>query len=162
MASPSPDRPTEWEGGSLGDLVAALQATALPVRIQVVGPGALGGNAGEVHLIAGGLADAIAGSLRRDDAMAALGRIDGARFLVESRLPDPESGGLAEVGPSSGSLKDRTLAALMRYCEDFVLTCQLDIARREERAVISYRRGELGGTTVNGSDSEERLPEVMA
>jgi hypothetical protein len=162
MASPSPDRTTEWEGGSLGELVSVLQAAALPVRIEVIAPGTMGSNAGEVHLLAGGLADAFAGSLRRDDAMAALQRLEGARFVVESRLPNPETGSLAEPGPREGSLKDRPLASLMRYCEDYVLTCRLEIQRGQEKAVISYQRGEIAGTTVDGKDDEENLPGVLA
>ena len=100
MAGPSADRITEWEGGSLSELVSTLQAAALPVRIEVIAPGTTGGNAGEVHLLAGGLADAFAGSLRRDDAVAALQRLEGARFVVECRLPDPASGSLSEPGPA--------------------------------------------------------------
>ncbi len=162
MAGPSADRITEWEGGSLSELVSMLQAAALPVRIEVVAPGTTGGNAGEVHLLAGGMADAFAGSLRRDDAMAALQRLEGARYVVECRLPNPESGSLSEPGPHEGSLKDRPLASLMRYCEDYVLTCRLEVWRGQDRAVISYRRGEIIGTTVGGSEGSDRLPEVLA
>jgi len=116
MAGPSADRITEWEGGSLSELVTVLQSAALPVRIEVIAPGATSSTAGEVHLLAGGLADAFAGSLRRDDAVAALQRLEGARFIVECRLPDPDSGSLSEAGPGEGSLADRPLASLMRYC----------------------------------------------
>lgn len=161
MVGPSADRSIEWEGGSLGELVAALQAAALPVRIEVIAAGTTDSNAGEVHLLAGGLADAFAGSLRRDDAMAALQRLEGARYVVEARLPDPESGSLGTPGPSEGSLRDRSVAALMRYCEDYVLTCRLEVWRGQERAVISYQRGEIVSTMVGGSDGSERLPEVM-
>jgi hypothetical protein len=162
MAGPSADRITEWEGGSLSELVSLLQAAALPVRIEVIAPGTTGSNAGEVHLLAGGMADAFAGSLRRDDAMAALQRLEGARYVVECRLPNPESGSLSEPGPHDGSLKDRPLASLMRYCEEYVLTCRLEVWRGQDRTVISYRRGEIIGTTVGGSEGSERLPEVLA
>jgi hypothetical protein len=161
MVGPSADLTTEWEGGSLGELVAALQAAALPVRIEVIAPGTTDSNAGEVHLLAGGLADAFAGSLRRDDAMAALQRLEGARFIVEARLPDPESGSLSSPGPHEGSLKDRPVASLMRYCEDYVLSCRLEVWRGQERAVITYRRGEIVSTMVGGGDGSEHLPEVM-
>jgi hypothetical protein len=161
MVGPSADLTTEWEGGSLGELVASLQAAALPVRIEVIAPGTTDSNAGEVHLLAGGLADAFAGSLRRDDAMAALQRLEGARFIVEARLPDPESGSLSTPGPHEGSLKARPVASLMRYCEEYVLTCRLEVWRGQDRAVISYRRGEIVSTMVGGGDGSERLPEVM-
>jgi hypothetical protein len=162
MAGRSADQITEWEGGSLGELVSMLQAAALPVRIEVIASGAANSSVGEVHLLAGGMADAFAGSLRREDAMAALQRLEGARFVVESRLPNPETGSLSEPGPHQGNLKDRQLAALMRYCEDYVLTCRLEVWRGQDRAVISYRRGEIIGTVVGGSEASDRLPEVMA
>ena len=161
MAGPSADRITEWEGGSLSELVAMLQAAALPVRIEVIAPGTTDSISGEVHLLAGGLADAFAGSLRRDDAMAALQRLEGARYVIECRLPDPETGSLSEPGPHHGSLKERSLASLMRYCEDYVLTCRLEVWRGQDRAAISYRRGEIIGTVVGGSEGSDRLPEVM-
>jgi len=161
MAGPTSDRVAEWEGGSLSDLVATLQASALPVRIEVIAPGSMGSSAGEVHLIAGGLAEAFAGSLRRDDAMAALQRLEGARFLVECRLPDPESGTLSQPGPAAGSLKERPLPSLMRYCEDYVLTCQLEVGRGQERAVVHYKRGELINTTIDGMDADDRLPDML-
>jgi hypothetical protein len=162
MAGPSADRITEWEGGSLSELVTVLESTALPVRIEVIAPGTTNSTAGEVHLLAGGLADAFAGSLRRDDAVAALQRLEGARFIVECRLPDPDSGSLSEAGPGAGSLADRPLASLMRYCEEYVLTCRLEVQRGEDHAVINYRRGEIISATVGGAEGSDRLPEVLA
>ncbi|HEX7599385.1 MAG TPA: hypothetical protein VF518_14305, partial [Polyangia bacterium] len=145
----------------MSELVAMLQAAAQPVRIEVIAPGTTDSSAGEVHLLAGGMAEAFAGSLRRDDAMAALQRLEGARYLIECRLPNPESGSLSEPGPHDGSLKDRPLASLMRYCEEYVLTCRLEAWRGQDRAVISYRRGEIIGASVGGSEGSDRLPEVL-
>lgn len=162
MVGPSSDRMVEWEGGSLPELVAMLEAAALPVRIEVIAPGTTDSSAGEIHLLAGGLAEAFAGSLRMDDAMAALQRLEGARYLVESRLPDPDTGSLSEPGPQQGTLTDRPLASLMRYCEDYVLTCQLEVSRGREKASIRYNRGEIASTLVNGGDGTDRLPEVLA
>ena len=81
--------------------------------------------------------------------------------MIECRLPDPESGSLSEPGPNQGSLKERPLASLMRYCEEYVLTCRLEVWRGQDRAAISYRRGEIIGTIVGGSEGSERLPEVL-
>jgi hypothetical protein len=100
--------------------------------------------------------------LRRDDAVAALQRLEGARFIVECRLPDPDSGSLSEAGPGEGSLADRPLASLMRYCEEYVLTCRLEVRRGEDHAVISYRRGEIISATVGDAEGSDRLPEVLA
>ena len=161
MNGPSGERVTEWAGGSLSELMSALVEAALPARIRVFAPGARGEPAGEVHLLAGGLADAFAGADRGQEAVAVLQRVTGARFVIDTRLPDPETGSLAKPGPAEGNLAQRPLAELMRYCEQYVLTCRLEVGRGEEQAQISYRRGELVGTTVGGSDAPERLPEVM-
>jgi len=162
MSGPSGEHVTEWAGGTLSELMSVLSAAALPSRIQVYSPGADGPLAGEVHLLAGGTNDAFAGDLRGPDAVSALQRVAGARFLIETRLPDPDTGSLAKPGPGDGNLAERPVVELMRYCETYVLTCTLEVWRGEEQARISYRRGELVGTMVGGSDAPERLPEVMA
>src|SRR5205814_112949 len=53
------------------------------------------------------------------------------------------------------------LAALMRYCEQYAMTCLLEVWRGGEQATINYRRGEIVSTTVDGNDDPEQLPEVM-
>jgi hypothetical protein len=161
MNGPSDERVTEWTGGSLNELMIVLSAAALPSRIRVFAPGAGDTPAGEVHLLAGGVNDALAGEARGDEAVAALQRITGARFLIDTRLPDPETGSLAKPGPAEGNLAQRPLVEVMRYCEEYVLTCTLEVWRGEDQARISYRRGELVGTEVGGSDASDRLPEVM-
>jgi hypothetical protein len=157
----SAERMSEWVG-SLADLMAMIEAEAIPACIVVMSPGAAESVAGEIHLLAGGLSDAFAGSLRRDDAVAALRRIEGARLLVETRLPDPESGSLSTPAHEIGSLADRPLTVLMRYCEDYVLTGRLLVRRGAEQATLQYNKGELVGTLVNGSDDPEGLPSVLA
>jgi hypothetical protein len=162
MNGPSDERVTEWTGGSLNELMIVLSAAALPARIRVFAPGPGDTPAGEVHLLAGGLNDAFAGDERGEQAVSALQRVAGARFLIDTRLPDPETGSLSKPGPAEGNLARRPLVEIMRYCEEYVLTCTLEVWRGEDQARISYRRGELVGTTVRGSDAPERLPEVMA
>ena len=49
----------------------------------------------------------------------------------------------------------------MRYCEDYVITCAIDVWRGNETARVDYRRGEISGVTVGGIDAPERLAEVM-
>lgn len=155
------ERIAEWSGGTLADLMGLIKAEAIPARIDVQAPGPGGLSAGEIHILAGGLADAFAGSLRRDDAVAALQRLEGARLLVETRLPEPETGSLTESAPDHGSLTERPLTVLMRYCEGYVLTCKVKVQKGNEQATIHYRKGEITGTEVNGSDAPERLPEVL-
>ena len=161
MNAPSGEHVTEWAGGSLSELMSVLSAAALPARIRVFAAGKGATPVGEVHLLAGGLNDAFAGNKRGQEAASALQRLAGARFVIDTRLPDPETGSLAKPGPAEGSLAQRPLVEIMRYCEDYVLTCTLEVWRGEEQARISYRRGELVGTSVGGSEAPERLPEVM-
>jgi hypothetical protein len=162
MSGPSGEHVTEWAGGSLAELMSVLSAAALPSRIRVFAPGAGEVQVGEVHLLAGGINDAFAGDKRGQEAVSALQQVNGARFVIDTRLPDPETGSLTKPGPGEGNLAQRPLVEVMRYCEDYVLTCTLEVWRGEEQARISYRRGELVGTSVGGSDAPERLPEVMA
>jgi hypothetical protein len=155
------DRIREWTGGPLGELISVVSGAAMPSRIDVFNPES-STPVGEVHLLAGGLNEAIAGDLRGQDAVAALQKLTKARFVIETVLPDPESGSLGKPGPADGNLADRPLVELMRYCEEYVLTCTLEVWRGEEQARLSYRRGELVGTSVGGSDAADRLPEVLA
>ena len=49
----------------------------------------------------------------------------------------------------------------MRYCEDYVITCAIEVWRGNETARVDYKRGEISGVTVGGIDAPERLAEVM-
>src|SRR4051812_1970354 len=114
----STDRVVQWRGGSLDELVGMLSGPALAARIEVlVGDGAEKPTrvAGEVHLVAGGVADAISGALRGDEALDHLKRLAPNQFRVEPRVPEPSTGAIVPAGPEEGSLKDRPLARLMRY-----------------------------------------------
>lgn len=156
------DRVVDWTGGSLDDLVTMLSAPALAARIQVlVSEGASERVVGEVHMLAGGVAEAFAGALRDSSAMDHMRKLAPLRFRVEPCVPDPKTGGLFPPGPEEGLLTERPLAALMRYCEDHVMTCLLEVYRGGEQAMITYRRGEIVTTAVDGSDAPERLRDVM-
>ena len=49
----------------------------------------------------------------------------------------------------------------MRYCEDYVITCAIEVWRGNENAKVEYKRGEIVGVTVGGIDAPERLAEVI-
>jgi hypothetical protein len=147
-----------WESGSLDDLLGFLAEGSHSARVHaLVGADEVG----HIDVIAGGLADARAGDLRSDEAVNALGKRPEVELRVESRLPHPTLAGLDPPGDREGPLGDRPVAALMRYCEEFVLTCALILARNEEIARIVYRRGEITATLVDGVDATHRLPDVM-
>jgi hypothetical protein len=165
LTTEATDRSVEWRGGSLDDLVRMLSTPAVAARIEVLVPDGMGRPErpiGEVHMVAGGVSDAFAGTLRGDEAMAHLKALAATTFRVEPCIPEPASGGIAPAGPSDGSLAERSLAALMRYCEQYVMTCLIEVSKGEQHATISYRKGEIISTVVDGSESEEALSEVMS
>ena len=142
-AGPATKGPMDWSGGDLDDLIAMLSAPALSARVEVLGPS---GDAaiGEVHLLAGGVSDALYAGKSTDDALDKLRAAKPTRFRVEQRLPNPTDGDLTYPGPDSGTLETRTLAHLMRYCEDYVITCAIEVWRGNENARVEYKRGETG------------------
>ncbi|HVR02194.1 MAG TPA: hypothetical protein VMT47_08685 [Polyangia bacterium] len=150
----------DWNGGTLTDLIALLSAPAVSARVEVIPVGA-DTPIGEVHLVAGGVSDSIYAGEATDDALDKLLTITPARFRVDPRLPNPKTGELGTPGPEAGTLDGRPLAHLMRYCEDYVITCAIDVWRGNETARVDYRRGEISGVTVGGIDAPERLAEVM-
>ena len=152
----------EWAGGTLDDLIGLLSAPAVSARVEVL-PAAGGAPVGEVHLLAGGVSEALFGGKATDDALERLRAVVPARFRIEARLPNPANGDLSERGPESGTLDSRPLAHLMRYCEDYVITCVIEVWRGTENARVEYRRGEIltSGVTVGGIDAPERLAEIM-
>ncbi len=158
---PTVDRVLNWQGDSLDELLSVLREPALSVRIEV-GADSAGPMLGEVFVIAGGIGEVRAGELRGDPALDFLRGQAGTHFKVEPRLPQPETGDMDPQGPDEGALGKRPLSSLMRYCEDFVLTCAVEVWRGTERAILTYRRGEIAKVIVDGSESPDRLPEVMA
>ena len=158
-AAPS-NAPLDWRGGTLDDLIAILSGPALAARVEVF-PAGSNIPAGEVHLLAGGVSDALAPGVSPNDALDHLRGVSPAYFRVEQRLPNPADGDLTYPGADAGTLDARPLAHLMRYCEQFVITCSIDVWRGNENARVDYRKGEISGVTVGGIDAPERLAEVM-
>jgi hypothetical protein len=150
----------EWSGGDLDDLIAILSGPAVSARVEVLGP--KGDEVlGEVHLLAGGVSESIFQGKSTDDALDRLRALNPTRFRIEQRLPNPADGSLSNPGPETGTLDGRALAHLMRYCEDYVITCVIEVWRGNETARVEYKRGEISGVTVGGIDAPERLAEVM-
>jgi hypothetical protein len=160
-AAPAPQI-VAWSGGTIDDLIALMSGPAWSARIEVFPTGA-DQPVGEIHVIAGGVSDALFKGASTHDALDDLraATAAGGHFRIEPRLPSPGDGSLAAPGPSQGKLEERPLATLMRYCEDFVLTCGIEVWRGSENAKVDYRRGEIVGVTVGGIDAPERLAEVM-
>ena len=150
----------EWSGGALDDLIAYLSGPAAAVRVEVL-PATGDTAVGELHLLAGGISEALYAGKSTDDALDKLRGVANPRFRLEPRLPNPVDGDLGSPGPESGTLDSRPLAHLMRYCEQYVITCGIEVWRGSETARVEYRKGEISGVTVGGIDAPERLAEVM-
>ncbi len=162
QTTPSQLAAVEWEGGSLDELVNMLAAPALAVRVEVRTPSAgKPKKVGEIHMVAGGIYETIAGELRGDEALAMLRATSPLSYRIQARLPNPDDGGLLVPGPSEGTLSDRSVAALMRYCELYVLSGTIEIWRDTDRAIVEYLKGEIKKIVVNDDADEERLPEVL-
>jgi hypothetical protein len=157
---PPTETPITWPGHDLSEAVALVNGAALSAILDVESPQGWG----EIQLIAGGIHKATAvhndKTITGDEAIAVMSswRPD---IHIRSRLPSP-AGELDAAGPDTGDLAERPLAAVMRYCEDFVLTCAVVAWRGNETAHVYYRRGAIERTLVNGVDDAARLPEVMA
>lgn len=149
----------DWAGGTLDDLISLLSTPAWSARVEVLSSS--DSPVGEVHVIAGGVSDAIFEGRTSHEALDRLRAVKGAHFRIEPRLPNPTDGDLTFPGPDQGKLEERPLAQLMRYCEDYVLTTAIEVWRGNESAKVEYRRGEIVGVTVGGIDAPERLAEVM-
>ena len=81
----------DWSGGDLDDLIAILSGPASRRGSRCSAPS--GDTAvGEVHLLAGGVSDALYGGKSTDDALDKLRAGKPTRFRVEQRLPNPTDG----------------------------------------------------------------------
>src|SRR5262249_9154786 len=105
--------------------------------------------------------DSIYNGQATDDALDKLLTITPARFRVDPRLHHPATGDLGDPGPDSGTLDGRPLAHLRRYCEDYVITCAIEVWRGNDTARVDYKRGETGGVPVGGIAAPAPLPEVL-
>jgi len=72
----------DWEGGSLDDLIAFLSGPAWAARVEVL-PAKGDAPIGEVHLLAGGISEALFGGKSTEDALDKLRAAPGTRFRIE-------------------------------------------------------------------------------
>lgn len=160
--SATPSDRLDWEGGPLDELLEHLSAASMSCRVFVrSASGANDAPLGEVDMVAGGVTDVRVGDLAGDAAVELLRKLQKPRCRIEARLPDPDSAEIDEPGPRQGRIEDLSVPDLMRYAEEFVLTCVLVVTRDGETASIRYERGEITKTLVGGRDDSERLADVM-
>ena len=153
--------PQDWSGGDLDDLIAILSGPALSARVEVLG--ATRRHRGRRGAPARGRR--LGRALRRQvdgrrARQAARGQADALPRRAAPAQPHRRRSRPTRA-PESGTLESRALAHLMRYCEDYVITCGIEVWRGNETARVEYKRGEISGVTVGGIDAPERLAEVM-
>ena len=151
----------KWEGGTLEELLSLLAEAALTVRVEALHADR-DEKLGEMHVVAGGVRRPSPATAGATPPWPTCVRSPACASWRTPVLPDPEDGSLGAPGPLEGIAGPAAAPALMRYCENFVLTCALELRHGEDHVRISYRRGEILRTLVNGSESGERLPEVMS
>ena len=78
----------QWEGGALDDLIAFFSGPALAVRVEVL-PAKGDTPAGEIHLLAGGVSEALYDGKSTDDALDKLRAVTGARSRIKPAVTQP-------------------------------------------------------------------------
>jgi len=114
---------------------------------------------GEVWFLAGIQEDARFGMSKGDEAYNRLLRATEPVFEAEQRLPSL-TGGFKKSLPATGSFADVLPVDLMRYCETFALTCELNLVGKKASVRITYRTGELLSADA-GSGGDEALASLL-
>ena len=130
---------------------------------------------GEVHLLAGGVSDALFAGKSTDDSLDKLRAAKPTRFRVEQRLPNPTDGDLTYPGPESGTLESRAarppdalLRGLRHHLRDRGVARQRKRARRiqarrdrqrdrgRHRRARAPRRGDASGRRATTASTSSR------
>jgi hypothetical protein len=114
---------------------------------------------GELWFLAGIQEDARFGMSRGEDALQRILKVTEASFEAEQRLPSL-TGGFKTRVPEKGSFADAQPVVLMRYCEEFALTCTLELIGKVHQVRITYRTGELL-TIDSGAGGNDALPALL-
>ncbi|HWA71810.1 MAG TPA: hypothetical protein VG937_05740 [Polyangiaceae bacterium] len=114
---------------------------------------------GEFWFLVGILESAQFGVSKADEAIERLLRATEVVFEAELRLPHL-SGGFKKRMPAAGSFAETRPVALMRYCENYALTCVLVLKGKDRTVRISYRLGELLSADAGGGGNET-LPALL-
>lgn len=115
---------------------------------------------GVLELRAGAVDSAQLGEVVGDAALDAIRAAPDGWYEVVQRLPDL-TGDLAATASLTGDVEGVPLIALMRHCEDNVLTCTITVVSGFDRACIDYRAGEIARIEMNGFFDDDALTQVL-
>ena len=132
----------KWDGGTLEELLALLAEAALSVRVEAL-HAERDEKVGELHVVAGGVSETIAGDRRGDAAMTYLRQIPGLRFLAHPTLAG--SGGRQTWGARPARGLARAAAAARAHAV-------LRELRPHLRARAAARRRSRAGELPAGRD----------
>jgi hypothetical protein len=106
---------------------------------------------GEVWLLSGLTDEVSFGTSSGDEAMDRMRTATDATYELVGRLPHP-GGGFKKRFPSKGSIATATPVTLMRYCEQYALTCRLAVESKNVLVEATYDLGDLVGVETTADD----------
>ena len=106
---------------------------------------------GEVWFLSGITDEVHFGVSTADEAMGRMRNATQATFELVAQLPHP-AGGFKRRFPAKGSLATATPVTLMRYCEQYALTCTLAIESKGVLVEATYELGELVKVETTADD----------
>ncbi|HEY1960615.1 MAG TPA: hypothetical protein VGH28_33620 [Polyangiaceae bacterium] len=106
---------------------------------------------GEIWFLSGVADEVHFGVSTADEAMDRMRKATEATYELIARLPHP-AGGFKRRFPAKGSVATATPVTLMRYCEQYVLTCTLAVESHDVLVEAKYELGELISVETTASD----------
>ena len=106
---------------------------------------------GEVWFLSGMTDEMTFGVSAGDEALDRMRKATEATYELVARLPHP-AGGFKKRFPSKGSIATATPVTLMRYCEQYALTCTLAVESHEVLVEVKYELGELVSVETTAND----------
>ena len=106
---------------------------------------------GEVWFLSGMTDEMHFGVSTGDEALERMRKATEATYELIARLPHP-AGGFKKRFPTKGSIATATPVTLMRYCEQYALTCTLAVESHDVLVEVKYELGELISVETTASD----------
>jgi len=106
---------------------------------------------GEIWFLSGMTDEMQFGTSTGDEALERMRKATDATYELATRLPHP-GGGFKKRFPIQGSIATATPVTLMRYCEQYALTCKLAVESKHLLVEATYQLGELVSVETTADD----------
>ncbi len=106
---------------------------------------------GEIWFLSGMTDELQFGTSTGDEALERMRKATDATYELATRLPHP-GGGFKKRFPMQGSIATATPVTLMRYCEQYALTCKLAVESKHLLVEATYQLGELVSVETTADD----------